>query len=212
MSGADDGEKGALEGAHTGENFAGAIDPARVAKVGATRATVEAAISDLAAGMADAPAAEQASLMLDEMDEQMALFAGPVKSVADTIAGARGRGRPKGSTNKNSFRDVALRMGYRHPGLNLLAIANADPVDLAQELGAYKTVKGMLVADECTPLEALQLIMKANAELLPYFEGKAAQQIDVNIKQLGLMMIGKFETEQGSDATVLDLTHVPKPE
>lgn len=209
MSGPDDADLGAFEGTHAGEI---SPDPARAAKVGVTAATVEAAIGDLAAQLTPAAEAEQASLMLDEMDEQMALFSGPVKSVANQIAASRARGRPKGSQNKNSFRDVALRMGYRHPGLNLLAIANADPVELAQELGAYKTVKGMLVANECTPAEAMQLIMKANAELLPYFEGKAAQQLDVNIRTLGMMLIGDMGTELKSDDDVLSLTNVAKPD
>ena len=211
MAGTDDGDFGASEATHAGEN---SPDPARVAKVGATAATVEAAIGDLAASLASPDAESQPSLMLDEMDEQMALFSGPVRHVAETIDGARGRGRgrPKGSTNKNSFRDVALRMGYRHPGLNLLAIANADPVALAEQLGAYKTAKGMLVADECTPLEAIQLIMRANAELMPYFEGKAAQQIDVNVKALGMMLIGEMPTERQADDGIMDLTNVPEPD
>lgn len=210
--GADDGETGTSEGAHTGEI---SPDPERAAKVGVTRATVEAAIGDLAASMAQPTEAEQASLMLDEMDEQMALFAGPVKSVAETIGDARrARGRPKGSSNKNSFRDVALRMGYRHPGLNLLAIANADPDELAAQLakGYGRNAKGEVVHIGCTPVEAMQMIMKANAELLPYFEGKAAQQLDVNIRQLGVMMIGTMETERADDDQALDLTRVAKPE
>ena len=209
MAGGEDGLFGAFEGTHAAEI---SPDPARAAKVGATAATVEAAIGDLAQQLAQPAEAEQASLMLDEMDEQMALFAGPVKHVADTIAGARGRGRPKGSTNKNSFAEIAMRMGYRHPGLNLLAIASADPVELAQELGAYKTVKGMLVADECTPLEAMQLIIKANAELLPYFEGKAAQKVEINGKIMGVMVIGEMPTDRKADDGIIDLTNVAKPE
>lgn len=213
MSGADDTDFGALEGSHGAEI---SPDPVRAAKVGVTAATVEAAIGDLAQQLAQPAEESQASLMLDEIDEQMALFAGPVKSVADKIEAARGRGRgrPKGSTNKNSFRDVALRMGYRHPGLNLLAIANADPDELAAELaeGYHRNGKGEVVHVGCTPLEAMQLIMKANAELLPYFEGKAAQQIDLNVKALGLMVIGEMKTERSTDDGVMDLTHVPKPE
>lgn len=210
MSGAGDDDFDAFEGTHAAEI---SPDPERAAKVGVTAATVEAAIGDLAAQLAQPDQAEQSSLMLDEMDEQMALFNGPVKSVANIRQAARGRGRPKGSTNKNAFRDVALRMGYRHPGLQLLDIASADPVELAKELGVWKiSTDGKLIGNGCTPLEALQLILKANAELLPYFEGKAAQQIDVNIKQLGLMVIGRMDTDQGGDDKVMDLTNVPSPE
>lgn len=212
MAGDDKADFGAFEGTHAGEI---SPDPARAAKVGVTAATVEAAIGDLAAQMAQPETAEQSSMMLDEMDEQMALFSGPVKSVADKIAEARGRGRgrPKGSLNKNSFRDVALRMGYRHPGLNLLAIANADPDELAEQLAeGYKIDgKGKVQHVGCTPVEAMQLIMKANAELLPYFEGKAAQQLDVNIRQLGLMVIGDMPTDRMADDGTLDLTNVAKP-
>lgn len=206
MTGADDGDFGAFEGTHGGENFAGGArpaaveaDPARAAKVGSTRATVEAAIGDLAAQLARPAEAEQPSLMLDEMDEQMALFAGPVRHVADRIAGARGRGRPRGSTNRNAFRDVALRMGYRHPGLNLLAIANADPETLARELATDKA-------------GAMSLIMRANAELMPYFEGKAAQKVEVEAKSLGVMLIGEINAERQAEDVFLNLTSVAKPE
>lgn len=210
MAGDDDGHSGAFEGTHAAEI---SPDPARAAKVGVTAATVEAAIGDLAAQLAQPETAEQASLMLDEMDEQMALFSGPVKSVANIREVGRARGRPKGSTNKNSFRDVAMRMGYRHPGLNLLDIANADPVELARELSVVeRDENGVLWRVGCKPSEAIAMIVKANAELLPYFEGKAAQQLDVNIRQLGLMVIGDMKTERQADDSVLDLTNVPKPE
>ncbi len=131
MSG-QSGENQGLGDTHRPENF-GPENSSRAAKIGSGKASVEAAMSDLVGGLAVADG-EQPSLMLDEIDEQMALFGGPVKHVADQIAGARGRGRPKGSPNKNGFRDVLLRMGYRHPGLNLAAIANATPEGLAREL------------------------------------------------------------------------------
>lgn len=219
MAGDDEAVSGAFEGTHAGEI---SPDPARAAKVGVTAATVEAAIGDLAASMAAPAEAEQASLMLDEMDEQMALFSGPVKHVANVITASRARGRPKGAPNKNAFRDVLLRMGYRHPGLNLAALANADPLKLAIELAALNVqIDGVTIDNskvmtrgELSGLvEAAQgLILKANAELMPYFEGKAAQQLDVNIRQLGMMLIGDMGTELKSDDDVLSLTNVAKPE
>lgn len=221
MSGADDTDFGALEGTHAGEI---SPDPARAAKVGATRATVEAAMRDLAAGAVQPVEDEQASLMLDEIDERMALFAGPVRHVADKIAEARGRGRgrPKGSPNKNAFRDVLLRMGFRHPGLNLAAVANADPLSLALELAALNVKIDGVTIDRSREMSRAELsglviaaqglILKANAELMPYFEGKAAQQLDVNIRELGVMLVGEMPTERHADNELLDLTRVDKPE
>lgn len=226
MAGDDDGDFGASEGTHAGENLPGGDqvrpDPARVAKVGATAATVEAAVRDLAAGAVQPEELEQASLMLDEMDEQFALFAGPVRHVADAIAGARGRGRPKGATNKNAFRDVLLRMGFRHPGLNLASLANADPLKLAMELAALNVKIDGITIDRSKEMSRAELsglviaaqglILKANAELMPYFEGKAAQQIDVNVKALGMMLIGEMPTDRQADDGIMDLTNVPEPE
>jgi hypothetical protein len=108
---------------------------------------------------------------------------------------------------------VALRMGYRHPGLNLLAIANADPEDLARQLSIEERDKnGILWRVGCSPLEAMQLIMKANAELLPYFEGKAAQKIEVDGKVLGVMIYEPVPTTARESGDVLDLTSFPNPE
>lgn len=220
MSIEDPPETGTSEGTHAAGKIPGAAqgdqiapDPERAAKIGATRATVEAAMGDLVAGIEKPGEPEQATMMLDEMDEQFALFAGPVKHVADTIERARGRGRPKGSTNKNAFRDQLLRMGFRHPGINLAAMANADPHELAKELGGYTIDKeGRVILLECSPLDAMNMIIKANAELLPYFEGKAAQTLDVNVKALGVMVIGDMKTDRGADESVIDLTSVPAPE
>lgn len=213
-----DGENDLLRGSHGGENSDGELDQARAEKVGATRAMVERAMAELVGGMARPDEASQPSLMLDEVDEQLALFSGPVRHVAEKLDEARRvRGRPKGSQNRNSFRDTLLRMGYRHPGLNLAAIANADPMDLAAELSQpYRAMsgprKGELVEASVTPAEALGLILKANAELLPYFEGKAATEINVTSKQLGVMFIGEMKSESGPDGGYLSLTDVAKPE
>jgi len=204
------GKSGASEGTHAAEKFSGAAadrpggggdrqasgpdrtgggeiapDPLRAAKVGTSRATVEAVMSDLVSGFGSADAPEQSSLMLDEVDEQAALFAGPVKHVASTMAEAsgRGRGRPKGSQNKSSWRDTMLRMGYRHPGQNLLDIANSDPHELAAELSDGSQ------AGRVTPSDAFAMIIKANAELLPYFESKRPTEVHVEERKLGVMQI-----------------------
>jgi len=206
----DSAENGTFEGAHGAEKIS--VDAARAAKVGIVQAEAEAAMAGFL-GELQQPEAEQAELALDED----CLFSGPVDHVAKTIEGARGRGRPKGSQNKNSWRDTMLRMGYRHPGENLLRIANADPIKLAEELSQPYTAgkgpkEGKLVEASMTPAEALGLILKANAELLPYFEGKAAQEINHNIKALGVMVIGDMRTETKSDGGMISLTDVEKPE
>ncbi|KAA3526115.1 hypothetical protein GOZ96_22680 [Agrobacterium vitis] len=221
------GENSGLFGAHTpGENPA-------AAKVGAVKAAVADAMGDLAARLTgQEEEAEQPSLMLDEMDEQMALFSGPVRHVANQIDIARrGRGRPKGSQNKSSreFADVLQRMGYRHPGLNLAAMANADPAALALELGLLPDVPDgwdatewlrelvrdtRLSVDEARSLlsQAYAIIGKANIELLPYFESKAPTKLNVDKKSvMGIMVIGEMEAPKADKSDILDLTKFPDP-
>jgi len=232
----DDSENLGLPGAHTPPENSGAaaveVDQERAAKVGAVKATVEAAIGDLVGQMAGGDEAEQASLMLDEIDEQQALFKGPVRHVANTIdAARRGRGRPKGSQNKASaeFADTLMRMGYRHPGLNLAAMANADPAALAIELGGLRPPPdgmeahdwlrvlveiGYIGRDDVFQLmaKAHDLVGKANAELMPYFESKAPTKLDVAKKSvLGVMVIGDMAQPDLSERKTLDLTKFDAP-
>ncbi|MVA23209.1 hypothetical protein V6582_17925 [Agrobacterium vitis] len=219
------GENSGLFGAHTpGENPA-------AAKVGAVKAAVADAMGDLAARLTgQEDEAEQPSLMLDEMDEQMALFSGPVRHVANQIDIARrGRGRPKGSQNKSSreFADVLQRMGYRHPGLNLAAMANADPAALALELAGFEcgeheplaVLRAMVDAGRISRDQAIGLmdsamgyVLKANAELLPYFESKAPTKLNVDKKSvMGIMVIGEMEAPKADKSDILDLTKFPAP-
>lgn len=244
-----DGENLGLPGAHTAADFSGAagerpaggdqmaaaveVDQARAAKVGAVKATVEAAIGDLVGQMAGGDEGEQASLMLDEIDEQQALFKGPVRHVANTIdAARRGRGRPKGSQNKASaeFADTLMRMGYRHPGLNLAAMANADPAALAIELGllpdvpegldAYEWLRALVREGKVSAIAATDLIEKAygilgraNAELMPYFESKAPTKVNVDKRAvLGVMVIGDMAAPDLSERKTLDLTKFGAPD
>lgn len=210
------------------------VDPDRAAKVGSTRAATEAAMAGLPQALASEPDEDdQPSLMLDEMDEQMALFSGPVRHVAETIAAQRkGPGRPKGSQNKANarFAETLQRMGYRHPGLNLAALANADPAALAIELGAlpsppdgtlppHEWLSQLVLADAVKRdtviglLDAAQgLILKANAELLPYFESKAPTQVAVNKQVMGVMIVGEMPQAKADDKGVMDLTRVDAPE
>lgn len=230
-----DGENLGLPGAHTAAENSGAaaveVDQARAAKVGAVKATVEAAIGDLVGQMAGGDEGEQASLMLDEIDEQQALFKGPVRHVANTIdAARRGRGRPKGSQNKASaeFRDVFMRMGHRHAGLNLGAVANADPAALAIELGvlpeppegidAYAWLrclveKGVLSRGDASALmdKAYSHLVRANAELMPYFESKAPTKVNVDKRLMGVMLIGDMASPDRSERKALDLTQFDAP-
>lgn len=230
----ESGENQGLPEAHTGaENF-GAVDQGKAAKVGAVKAFAAQAIEDLARGLVEGgEEAEQQSLMLDEMDEQMALFRGPVRHVADQIERARkGPGRPKGSQNKASreFADVLQRMGYRHPGLNLAAMANAEPAALAIELGVLpeppdgmdahtwlgkmvlaNAVKRDLVVQLMT--KAQELIGRANAELMPYFESKAPTKVNVDKREVrGVMIIGDMTQPVQSGSSTIDLTKFDAPD
>jgi hypothetical protein len=202
-----------LQEAHTPPE----ISAERAAKIGSTAALAETAMADLAQSLAGGQAeAEQQSLLLDEMDEQQCLFAGPVAHVASTISDARrARGRPKGSQNKASreFAQTLMRMGYRHPGLNLAALANADPKQLAQELSVNETDKnGVVWRTGCTPADAMAMILKANAELLPYFESKQATKIEATEQLLGVMVIGTMPSTPPEAGAVLNLTRVDAPE
>lgn len=230
----ENGENQGLPEAHTpGENF-GAVDQERAAKVGTVKAMAAQAIEDLARGLVEGgEEAEQHSLMLDEMDEQAALFRGPVRHVADQIERARkGPGRPKGSQNKASreFADVLQRMGYRHPGLNLAAMGNADPAALAIELGALPPApegiepelwlralieKGTLERALVSSLlvKAQELIGRANAELLPYFESKAPTKVNVDKREVrGVMIIGDMTQPVQSERSTIDLTKFDAPD
>ncbi len=204
-----------LQVAHTPpENFPGG-DPERAAKVGSVTALAEAAMAGLAQSLTSGQVeAAQQSLLLDEMDEQQSLFAGPVAHVASTISDARrARGRPKGSQNKASreFAATLMRMGYRHPGLNLAALANADPVKLAEQLTIKVKDGDKTTTHHCSPSEAMGFIIKANAELLPYFESKQATKVEIEEKQLGVMIIGQMPTERPAEGAALNLTRVDAP-
>lgn len=193
----------------------------RAAKVGATRAMAEAAMSGLAQQLGDdAPEPDQPSLLLADPDGELCLFGGPVQHVADIRDTAkRARGRPKGSQNRRSV-DLAnylLSMGYRDPALNLADLANANPLELAAELSQpYRAVagrrKGELVEESMTPGDALALIMKANVELMAYFHAKKPQEIEVNTKAMGVMLIGEMPTDRDTGGKVIETMRFDPPE
>ena len=81
----------------------------------------------------------------------------------------RGRGRPSGSKNKQTreVRDYLLRQ-YAHP-LEVLAQIYSRPADaLAAELG-------------CSKEAAMQMQIRAAAEVAPYVEGKMPQQVQLDV-------------------------------
>lgn len=217
---ADDPANSGLHEAHTPPAAAALdVDEARAAKVGTSTATAEAAMAGLAARLADGDEAEQRELLLADPDEEFVLFGGPVRHVANIREAAkRGRGRPTGSKNRAS-QDLAnylLSMGYRDPALNLADLANADPLELAAELSMpYRAKsgphKGEMVEQSVTPADALELIRKANAELLPYFHSKRPTELKVSKNVLGVMMIGDLPSEKPGDERVIDLTRAEKP-
>lgn len=211
------------------ENPALAVDPERAAKVGSTRAIAEAAMAGLAAKMAEGePDAEQQSLLFDE-DEAAAIFAGPVRHVANIRdAAKRARGRPPGSQNRRStdLANYLLSMGYRDPALNLADLANADPLALALELAGIELdpmispieqVKAQLLAGVLKRDTVIDLMMKAesmikdaNAELLPYFHAKRPTTLNVDRRSLGLMLFGELPaSEAASDGLTLHAVRSP---
>lgn len=134
----------------------------------------------------------------DLFDEPPPLFAGPVMHVANTVESAGGRGRPKGAQNRRTtkMREYLLRKGYLHPMEALAQMASASPHVLALELG-------------CKKIEALDIIRKANVDLLPYMESKAPQQLDVNAKTLGLFLVGDLGDGQVRATDFLSVTGAP---
>lgn len=223
---ADDPANSGLHGAHTGaENPALEVDEARAAKVGTVKATAEAAMAGLAGRLGGDDEAEQHELLLADPDEEFVLFKGPVRHVANLRdAAKRGRGRPAGSKNRAST-DLAsylLSMGYRDPALNLADLANADPLALALELAgleprsdigsadhlALAIQAGLLKRDQVLAVinNAQGLVLKANAELLPYFHSKRPTEIKVDKRVLGVMMIGDMPGETASDEQTIDIT------
>lgn len=234
MTGDRTENQGLFEAHPAPENSGVAPDPDRAAKIGSTRATVEASMADLALAIAPTDEPEQQSLLLDEADEQC-LFKGPVRHVAETLANAkRGRGRPAGSQNKASrdFADTLMRMGFRHPGINLAHMANADPYALALELSGINPDRyergrdlepfaffdllvqaGVLPRADVAALvgRAHDMIHRANAELLPYFQSKAAQKIEVDKTVQGVMLIGDMKTDRPAAVAVMDLTRFDEP-
>jgi hypothetical protein len=124
-----------------------------------------------ASGMA--AAVEEAGPLLPLRDEeQLDLLAPPGVRVTREIVEQlpRGRGRPRGASNKRTVavRDYLLSR-YRHP-LETLAAFQAASVDkLAAELG-------------CKPVEAAQLIINAADKLAPYMEGKMPVAVDLNVR------------------------------
>lgn len=184
-----DGKKGISE-AHTRGDPAASVEPDadQVAKIGDGKALAQSALDDLAGQIGDGADPSQSSLFED--DE--CLFAGPVAHVAEILDSPKGRGRRKGSKNKanQQLREYLLSLGYRDPALNLADLANADPDKLAKQLGGYReTSDGKVVYAGCTPKEAMDLVMKANDLLMPYWHSKRPVDVNVTRKELGVLII-----------------------
>lgn len=94
---------------------------------------------------------------------------GKAMSASHVSLAPRGRGRRPGSRNK-ATREVRsyLLSQYAHP-LEVLAQIYSRPVDmLAAELG-------------CTKAEAMQMQIRAAAEVGPYVEGKMPHQVQLDV-------------------------------
>lgn len=107
---------------------------------------------------------------------------------------ARGRGRPRNSKNRQTreVRDYLLRQ-YAHP-LEVLAQIYSRPTDmLAAELG-------------CSKDAALQIQVRAAAEVAPYVEGKMPHQVQLDVNgDFNLLIpgvnIAPEDAQQAADGT-----------
>ncbi|WP_131618208.1 hypothetical protein [Roseivivax marinus] len=88
----------------------------------------------------------------------------------------RGRGRPPGSRNRSTDDwSKFLLTRYRSPLVGLAEIAQASPLELQRELGGSPSKEN---PDGCTLVEALRIIMQAQAALAPYVHQKMPTAID----------------------------------
>lgn len=182
---ADDAEKDALEGTHaaaTGENSGPRAEPGgnvpRSGPLGQTPEQLEAQIAQLTGddtGLQDD---------LFDVDEELGSFS-LVEATRNRISTSRGAGRPKGAQNKRNGEMAALlqRMGFNHPMLNLATLANSDVQDVREMIGGKNAGQ-----------KALQMILEANKVLLPYFESKLPDRIDVHqtAEVRHMMLIGQL--------------------
>ena len=100
------------------------------------------------------------------------------------------------------------RVGHASRHL-VLPPSRRDAIEQLQDL----VTKGKLTAGAVMALatKAQELVLKANAELMPYFESKRPQQLQVDKRVLGVMVIGDMATERPDDGAVMDLTRTEKP-
>lgn len=125
----------------------------------AVKPGLDAALTALAPER-DAPAREGEQLsLLPAQAAKAAQFDG-LAGTAVAAEARRGPGRPKGAKNRSTqeWRDYLLAQGSS-PLLQLLRVANANPIELATVLG-------------CKPLEALDRILAAADKLAPYLHQK----------------------------------------
>lgn len=150
-----------------------------------------------APGAPPAAAADQEATEDADGDDLLALVDGspdllPIGGLAQaaeiTASQRRGRGRPKGSTNR---RNTALfeyleALGHRDPAVTLSMWQTADTKELAKALGVGGGSKALLA------VAALQV--RAAAELLPYKYAKKPQQLSLpdGADQRAVMVIGEL--------------------
>jgi hypothetical protein len=135
---------------------------------------------DGAAGIDDVP---------DLFDNDDAVL--PLKSKARS--GPQG-GRPAGSRNRRTEEWVQhLLSRYRSPLVGLLEIYSRPVGELC----------GIL---DCDPLEAFKVQQAAMIAALPYIHQKQPMAVNVSSKSAGLIMIGSFDADDGSDAPLMTLS------
>lgn len=175
--------------------------PAKTSEPGPVTAGRAALKDDFAALAARLAAADQAQP--DLLDGSPDLDDTDLLSMAARTAneGRRVRGRPLGSQNKRNADvfDYLASLGHRDPAVTLSLIQSADIAVLARELW-------------CTRAEAVQLQLRAAAELMPFKYAKRPQAIEVTKRELHLFVAGDYNTalpvDQGGAIDITNGAHV----
>ena len=105
------------------------------------------------------------------------------------------------------------------PDLRKLALAlELTGIEQREDMSAtanltFAIAAGQLKRDQVLAVinDAQGLVLKANAELLPYFHSKRPTELKVSKNVLGVMMIGDLPSEKPGDERVIDLTRAEKP-
>jgi len=112
-------------------------------------------------------------------------FMSPEEVAALPVAPKAGPGRPKGAKNRKHEAIRARYLGrWTHP-LDVLGAIQSMPIaELAKDL-------------DCKKAEAMQIVIRAASEALPYIESKQPIRVDHSGEGLPIMILGRIESGSG---------------